>query len=122
MIMRLLLTLCASFMCATHAFAFSHGITPFGELKYQKNFAHFDYVNPDAPQGGTLKLSHSAAFDNLNPFILKGVSAPGMGMVFETLMKNALDEPQSYYGLIAKSVRVAKNKQGRRRNQRYCFT
>lgn len=87
-----------------------HGIIPFGQLKYPPSFQHFEYVNPNAPKGGRLKLAYMAAFDSLNPFILKGVSAPGMTSVFETLMTSALDEPQAYYGLIAKSIDVAEDK------------
>jgi ABC-type oligopeptide transport system, periplasmic component len=90
--------------------ASSHGITPFGELKYEAGFSHFEYVKPNAPKGGSLKLAHSAAYDTLNPFILKGVSAPGLGFVFESLMVSAKDEPQSYYGLIAESVELAEDK------------
>jgi microcin C transport system substrate-binding protein len=89
------------------AMAASHGITLFGELKYKQGFRHFDYVNPDAPKGGKLTLYTTSAFDNLNPYILKGVSAPGMEMVFETLMTGSMDEPQSYYGLLAESVTLA---------------
>ncbi len=88
----------------------SHGLTPFGELKYPPDFPYFDYVNPQAPKGGRFRLGYSAAFDNLNPFILKGVSAPGMSEYFETLMTPALDEPQSYYGLLARSIEIADDK------------
>ncbi|MBN67269.1 MAG: hypothetical protein CMM94_06870 [Rickettsiales bacterium] len=84
-----------------------HGITLFGELKYPPYFRHFDYVNPHAPHGGSLRMSYTAAFDSLNPFILKGVPAPGMGKVFESLMVQSLDEPQSFYGLVAESIEVA---------------
>lgn len=87
-----------------------HGIVPFGKLKYPKDFEHFDYVNPDAPKGGKMRLAYSAAFDSLNPFILKGVSAPGMHYVFETLMTPSLDEPQAYYGLIAESIDLASDR------------
>ena len=87
-----------------------HGFTPFGELKYGPSFAHLDYATPSAPKGGQMKLIYPAAFDSLNPFILKGVAAPGMGNVFESLMVQALDEPQSYYGLIAKSIALAADK------------
>lgn len=91
---------------ASHATP-THGITPFGDLKYPAGFAHFDYVNPKAPKGGTMRLAFTGSFDSLNPFILKGVSAPGMNWVFETLMTPSFDEPQSYYGLIAHSITVA---------------
>lgn len=106
-----------SLFTAIAAFSFSaacgaprHGITPFGDLKYPAGFSHFEYVNPKAPKGGTLKLAHSAAYDSLNPFILKGVPAPGLSYVFESLMTASKDEPQSYYGLIAQSIELAPDK------------
>lgn len=88
----------------------THGVTPFGELKYNRWFEHFDYVNPKAPKGGSIRLTYNLAFDNLNPFILKGVPAPGMNYVFESLMKPSLDEPQSFYGQIAERIQVAPDK------------
>lgn len=84
----------------------SHGISVFGDLKYGPGFQHFDYVNPDAPKGGRLRLSGRDTFDNLNPFILKGVSAHGLGMLFDTLMARATDEPDALYGLIAETVEL----------------
>lgn len=88
-----------------------NGIALWGELKYKPDFAHFDYVNPDAPKGGTLKLSTSAPFDSMNPFILKGVAAPGVsGYVYQSLMTPSYDEPQSYYPLIATSITLAKDR------------
>jgi microcin C transport system substrate-binding protein len=86
----------------------ANGIALWGDLKYQPGFQHFDYVNPDAPKGGTLKLSTSAPFDSMNPFILKGVAAPGVsGYVYQSLMTPSYDEPQSYYPLIANSITLA---------------
>jgi microcin C transport system substrate-binding protein len=83
-------------------------LTMYGTAKYAPGFAHFDYVNPAAPKGGTLKLSYTGNFDSLNPYILKGVAAPGVpGFVFQSLMTPSYDEPQSYYPLIAKSVVIA---------------
>lgn len=84
-----------------------HAITLYGKPKYKPGFTHFDYAEPDAPKGGAVKLASPASFDNLNPFILKGVKAPGIGMTFETLMTGSLDEPQSMYGLLAESVDIA---------------
>ena len=37
--------------------AAKHGLSLFGDLKYPADFKHFDYVNPDAPKGGTVKLA-----------------------------------------------------------------
>jgi len=83
-----------------------HGISVFGDLKYAADFAHFDYVNPDAPKTGELRLHGIDSFDNLNPFIVKGVSVIGVGLVFDTLMARAMDEPDAQYGLVAESVEM----------------
>lgn len=85
----------------------SYGIALHGTLKYPPHFTHFDYVNPDAPKGGELRLGSLGTYDSVNPFILKGVPADGANMVFETLMTHSLDEPLSQYGWIAQSVTVA---------------
>lgn len=87
-----------------------HGISAFGDLKYPADFAHFDYVNPDAPKGGRLSMIGTAGlitFDSFNGFILKGDPAQGLGYLFDTLMTRAYDEPDAMYGLIAKSAEVA---------------
>lgn len=82
----------------------AHGLSLTGETKYPPGFAHFDYVNPDAPKGGATTLFSIGGFDSLNPFIAKGNSASGLGLVFDTLMANALDEPNAEYGLVARTV------------------
>ncbi len=85
----------------------SNGIALHGQPKYGNDFKHFDYINPDAPKGGELRLAEIGTYDSLNPYILKGVPAAGVGMVFETLMDASLDEPFSQYGWVAESVTVA---------------
>ncbi len=87
-----------------------HGLSLFGDLKYGPDFKHFDYVNPNAPKGGTVKYSAIGTFDTLNPFTLKGVPADGIGAIFDTLLAPAYDEPDSAYGLIAESVAVASDR------------
>ncbi len=85
----------------------SHGISAFGELKYPADFQHFDYVNPDAPRGGEMKFRSQLAsqtFDSLNPFILKGEAAHGLGLLYDTLLTGSSDEADSYYGLVAESI------------------
>ncbi|MDX5365462.1 MAG: extracellular solute-binding protein [Alphaproteobacteria bacterium] len=82
-----------------------HGSSLFGELKYGPDFAHFDYVNPDAPKGGLLRYGVIGSFDSLNLFIVKGQKAAGLGLIYDTLMARSLDEPTSEYGLLAESVR-----------------
>ena len=81
-----------------------HGLSLMGDLKYGPDFKHFDYVNPDAPKGGKLRLSTTGSFDSLNPFIVKGQAAGLVGYIYDTLMTSTQDEPSSEYGLIAKSV------------------
>ncbi len=78
----------------------------FGELEYGPDFEHFDYVNPKAPKGGRLRLAGRDSYDNLNPFILKGVSAHGVGLLFDTLMTRANDEPDALYGLLAETIEL----------------
>ena len=69
-----------------------HGASAVGELKYPKDFTHFDYVNPDAPKGGELNLAASITFDTLNPALAKGDLGAGLDPVarsqwlFETLL------------------------------------
>ncbi|MDX1574810.1 MAG: extracellular solute-binding protein, partial [Kiloniellales bacterium] len=80
----------------------SHAIAMHGEPKYGPDFTHFDYVNPDAPKGGTLRLAERGTFDSFNPYIPKGT--PGRGSSIESLMESSGDEPFTMYGLIAESV------------------
>ena len=52
-----------------------HGLSIYGEPKYGPDFKNFDYVNPAAPKGGTLRMSGFGTFDSFNPFAVKGTSA-----------------------------------------------
>jgi len=100
--------LCLSTAVASGQTTVSHGIAMHGDLKYGPDFTHFDYVNPDAPKGGLLRLAAEGTFDSFNAFIPKGDSA-STGSV-ETLMSNSADEPFSEYGLIAESVEVPEDR------------
>lgn len=82
----------------------AHGMAMNGEPKYGPDFSHFDYVNPNAPKGGRLRMDAIGSFDSLNPFIAKGNSAEGLGMVYDTLLAGSDDEPMSYYGLLAEKI------------------
>jgi len=86
------------------------GIAMHGEAKYKTGFTHFDYVNPDAPKGGTIKLGAPRTFDSLNPFIIRGVPAAGVGAIYDTLMEASRDEPFSEYGLVAESIEVPQDR------------
>ena len=98
------------FLLATPSWAeepvWHHGLALHDDLKYPPDFTHFDYVNPDAPKGGEMRLAGIGTFDNLNPFILRGTSPAGIGMLFDTLTVQSQDEPFSEYGLIAESIQV----------------
>ncbi|WP_339512475.1 extracellular solute-binding protein [Pseudomonas sp. RL_15y_Pfl2_60] len=85
-----------------------HAVTLYDEApKYPANFTHFDYANPDAPKGGTLRQAGFGGFDSLNPYINKGVSADDLGLIYDTLTVHALDEPFTEYGLLAGKIEKA---------------
>src|SRR5450830_1024383 len=107
--MRCLFFLCLSVVCSPLWAA--HGYALWGDLKYGANFSHFDYVNPNAPKGGELRLVSNlrvSTFDKYNPFTIKG-SAPAYlaDLVFDSLLTGALDETGAGYGLLARDVDVA---------------
>jgi microcin C transport system substrate-binding protein len=81
-----------------------HALSLIGTPKYPADFSHFDYVNPDAPKGGRVRLSAVGSFDSLNPVFFKGEQAVGLGLIYETLMYDSLEEPSTSYGLIAEWV------------------
>ncbi len=82
-----------------------HGLSLLGELKYPADFKRFDYVNPDAPKGGLLRMGTEGTFDSFNHVIPRGSAAGGITLIYDTLMASSLDEVSSEYGLIAESVR-----------------
>src|SRR5262249_39484234 len=86
------------------------GMSLFGDLKYGPDFKHFDYVNPDAPKGGTMRLAAIGTFDTRNPFVVKGIPAAGIGQIFDTLAVASEDEPGSEYGLVAEKIELAPDK------------
>src|SRR6266481_2233591 len=90
--------------------AATHGMSLFGDLKYGPEFKHFDYVNPDAPKGGSMRSSAIGTFDTLNPYVIKGLPAAGIGMIFDTLSVASQDEPGSEYGLVAETIELAPDK------------
>ena len=78
-----------------------HALSLIGKPKYPADFKHFDYVNPDAPKGGLVRMADIGSFDSLNPILYKGEPPAGLGLVYESLMQDSLDEPSTSYGLIA---------------------
>jgi len=88
----------------------AHGIAMHGDLKYPADFTHFEYANPAAPKGGSVVLSGRGTFDSFNPFIPKGDAEANVGLIYDTLLANASDEPFSEYGLVAEKVEYPENR------------
>lgn len=106
--MRRLLIYCLASLCVP-AWA-AHGYAQWGDLKYPPGFSHFDYVNPQAPKKGELRLVSNlrvSTFDKYNPFTMKG-NAPAYlsGLMFDALLAGSRDETASGYGLLAEDVEV----------------
>ena len=84
-----------------------HAFTMHEAPKYAEGFANFDYVNVDAPKGGTVRLGDMGSFDTFNPILPKGEAAGGLGLVYETLLTPSMDEVNTYYGLLAEALNIA---------------
>lgn len=89
----------------------AHAYAQFGDIKYSPGFTHFDYVNPNAPKGGEIRLvppTRPTNFDKFNPFTLRGTSPSGVGsLMIESLLTGNSEEPTTAYGLLAEDVDVA---------------
>lgn len=107
------LVLAAVLFFAAPAFAADkpvHAIAMHGEPKYSKDARYLDYVNPNAPQRGTLTQSVAGTFDTLNPYTLKGKPAAGLDYVYDRLAARVWDEPFTLYGLIAEEMLVPEDR------------
>lgn len=82
----------------------THGLAMHGTLKYPPDFKHFDYVNPNAPKGGAVRLSATGGFDSFNRYIVRGRAAAGIGLIYESLTVSSKDEAFSAYGLLAERM------------------
>lgn len=103
---RLTLALTLSFVSSLSlaAIEITHAIALHGQPKYPANFQAFNYVNPNAPKGGDIRLEAMGTFDSLNPFINKGIAAQGISSIYDTLAVQSGDEPFSMYGLLAEKI------------------
>jgi microcin C transport system substrate-binding protein len=81
-----------------------HALSLIGEPKFGPEFAHFDWVNPNAPKGGRVRQWAMGSFDSLNPFPVKGSAAAAVSIIYDQLMVSSPDEPTAEYGMIAESV------------------
>ena len=87
-----------------------HGIAMHGIPKYDSNFTHLTYVNPNASKGGELRFGVYGSFDNLNRVAFKGSKAAGLGYINDTLMRRVWDEAFTLYGLIAEYAEMPEDR------------
>lgn len=88
----------------------THGIAMHGQPKYAADFKYFDYVNPNAPKGGSIRFSGFGSYDNFNGFISKGETVDGLGNIYDSLMTSSADEAFSEYGVLAETIEVPKDR------------
>jgi len=83
-----------------------HAVSLFGDVRYRPDFAHFDYVNPNAPKGGVVREAAFGTYDNFNLVVaeVKGSLASGIIRIYDRLLTPALDEISTEYGLLAEAV------------------
>ncbi len=92
---------------AATAPAGGHGFSPLGALRYGPDFSHFAYVEPNAPKGGTLRLTRIGAFGTLDTLNYPGHPAEDVRLIYDRLVVESEDEPASFYGLLARTIDVA---------------
>jgi microcin C transport system substrate-binding protein len=110
-VLKILMILILSLITIDHGWSrqkikITHALAMTGTPKYSEDFKHFNYVNPNAPKGGDVKMATVGTFDSLNPFIIRGVAATGTGFMYDTLTDQSLDEPFTQYGLIAAKIEL----------------
>ena len=114
-VLKILMILIVSLITTDHGWsqqkiAVTHALAMTGKPKYAEDFKHFEYVNPTAPKGGDIKLGTVGTFDSLNPFIIRGVAATGIDLIYDTLTDRSLDEPFTQYGLIAAKIELPEDR------------
>lgn len=82
----------------------AHGIGTFDELKYPSDFAHLDYVNPDAPKGGEISVWGFGGFDSMHPYTIRGRAGALASIFFESLLEGTADEIGTGYCLVCESL------------------
>ena len=93
--------------------AYAHGTSYLEPLKYEAGFPHFDYVDPNAPKGGMVRVADRGTYDSFNGILDRGRVARGFerlgewALTYDRLLEQSIDEPASYYGRLASGVWVA---------------
>ncbi|MDZ4093499.1 MAG: extracellular solute-binding protein [Paracoccaceae bacterium] len=82
----------------------AHGISTFGDLKYPADFAHLDYVNPDAPKGGEISEWAFGGFDSMNPYSVKGRAGGLSSVMYESILVGTSDEIGASYCLLCETM------------------
>lgn len=103
----LLLALLAPALAQTPTDVWVHADSLTDSPKYPEGFTHFDYVNVDAPKGGTIRMGEMGGFDTFNPILPKGEPVGGLDLLYETLLTPSMDEVNTSYGLLAEAMKVA---------------
>ena len=88
----------------------SHALSMYGDIKYLPDFTHFDYVNPNAPKGGSVRLAAIGTYNSFNPFIIKGIAATGLSMIYDGLLESSQDEAFTEYARLAKSIEMPEDR------------
>ena len=87
-----------------------YGLAMHGNAKYPDDFKHLDYVNPNAPKGGSIRYSNDGTFNSINPYAIKGKAARGLQLYYDRLMARVWDEPFTMYPLIAEKVEIPEDR------------
>jgi microcin C transport system substrate-binding protein len=103
-LLSLLFVLCLFGFQAQAQITKTHAISLADAPKYSAGFKHFDYVNPNAPKGGTFRRAFAGTYDSFNPFAVKGVPIKASGYMYDMLLTKSLDEPLTYYGQVAETI------------------
>ena len=81
-----------------------HALSLVGDVRFPADFKNFDWVNPDAPKGGVVRLWTLGSYDSLNSFSIKGRPAAGIATIYDSLMAGSPDEPSAEYCLVCEWV------------------
>jgi microcin C transport system substrate-binding protein len=90
----------------------THAMSLLGEPALPVDFTHFPWVNPDAPKGGEIALTALGSYDSFNHFIIRGTGAVGLGLIYDTLLKESADEASTEYPYLAQWIELPADRMG----------